>query len=380
MNSIGSMQNQYCYTMPYAGGANNGPLFGAGTAKMMRKQARSKWQERMAGTSTDGDVCEIRERLRNGKDKKENQTAMEAILSNMQGYGQSVRTNRQQSQETSLTKKKLHYHFKSVSAKIISCKTSQTARQAVSQVQREILKLKRDKASGKYDSEEVEAAIVHAESMERVAKKKVRHLEEEEMARAAGVSSLEDGIGESRESRESETERWFEYERVEEQTDTVTAYYEENVEAYSLRSTWSDEDDAGTDIAADMQGDRVVSDKFGNRNSMYPDMERAMNYTGAMTNMDEMLSGMEDLTSEIMDAFSEGMRDLMDEMGFGDLANSLLARGEEAEPEELKMAGIKHRVKEMKEIAEADCEYLKAVFEHLEAMKNEATPSIDVAL
>ena len=40
-----------------------------------------------------------------------------------------------------------------------------------------------------YDSEEIEAAISHAKAIERVAKKKVRHLEEEELAKACGACS-----------------------------------------------------------------------------------------------------------------------------------------------------------------------------------------------
>lgn len=60
------------------------------------------------------------------------------------------------------------------------------ARLAAAQARREILRLKSQKQSGKYDNEELEAAIEHAKAMERVAKKKARHLEEEEMAKCTG--------------------------------------------------------------------------------------------------------------------------------------------------------------------------------------------------
>lgn len=40
------------------------------------------------------------------------------------------------------------------------------------------------------------------------------------------------------------------------------------------------------------------------------------------------------------------------------------------DPADLKMMKIKHRNKEMKDIVKADAEYLKAVFNHLEKMKD----------
>ena len=102
---------------------------------------------------------------------------------NTQSYGESIRAQRQKAKDTSLSLKKLKYQFKSLSTKILRSKTSLAARQAAGQARREILRLKSQKQSGKYDNEELEAAIEHAKAMERVAKKKARHLEEEEMAK-----------------------------------------------------------------------------------------------------------------------------------------------------------------------------------------------------
>ena len=53
--------------------------------------------------------------------------------------------------------------------------------------------------------------------------------------------------------------------------------------------------------------------------------------------------------------------------GFSDTAVSV---DSETDPADLKMMKIKHRNKEMKDIFKADAEYLKAVFNHLEKMKD----------
>ena len=70
------------------------------------------------------------------------------------------------------------------------------------------------------------------------------------------------------------------------------------------------------------------------------------------------------------------MRDIMDEMGMDELSDTMLSVKKDIDPADLKMMKIKHRNKEMKEIVKADAEYLKAVFDRLEKMKdNPVIPS-----
>ncbi|MBP5384264.1 MAG: hypothetical protein J6Y57_04755, partial [Lachnospiraceae bacterium] len=285
--------------------------------------------ERSSGT-TAREVSEIRRMLtgmertqtdgsqRSAAKSTANRTAMDSILDSMQRYSDSVRTQRQQAKDTSLTKKKCSYHFKSISAQIIRSKTSMAARQAVSQATREILKLKREKMSGKYDSEEIEAAILHAESMERIARKKVKHLEAEELAKAAGSSMMDTENTGKPDDPKKEGERFFTYEREVEQTDTVSVYAKDSVEALSLSETISDEEP--------FQDGLVIGAP-----DPAPDME---DLTEAAINA--MMQGMEDLTDEVMDALSQGMRDLMDEMGLSDLADLMGAGENDPDPEELK--------------------------------------------
>ena len=355
MDTIRSLQNQYSYAMQNMNG-NGSMLFGKSAAKIIRKQAKASkslpaggaiaYDETGRTCSENSDVNEIRQTLRGARqNKKANQTVAEAILNSTKEYGKSIRTQRQQAKDTSVAKKKFHYSFKNMSSQILRSKTSQAARQVVGQAMREVLKLKREKFSGKYDSEEVEASILHAESMERVARKKVRHLEEEELAKAAGASYPEEAIENRDETAKSDAERYFEYERTVEQTDTVSVYAEESVEAFTSSLTVSDG-----------ELPENISDLAGQANDL-------------LSGIDDMMQNMDDLTEEVMDAFNEGMRDLMDEMGLGD---GLSAKGEDLDPEELKELKMKHRLKEMKEIVEADAEYLKAIFEHLERMRNGA--------
>ena len=294
-----------------------------------------------------------------------NRTVMDEILGSMQNYGDSIRTQRQQTQNTSLAKKKFNYHFKNISAQIIRSKTSMAAKQVATQATREILKLKREKMSGKYDSEEVEAAILHAESMERVARKKVRHLEEEELAKASGASYMEAASAKDDDTTKSSAERFYTYERTEESTDTVSIRMQDSFEGYT-ESTTIDTESAG----------KTPFENNAAPAATLQDQERLADLGTMLSGMDRMFSDadglMDELTDELMDAFTQGMRDMMDEMGFSDMADSLLSEGSELDPDELKMLKIKHRIREMKELTEADSAYLKAFFDHLENMKNAA--------
>lgn len=237
----------------------------------------------------------------------------DSIFSSSQSYGESLRTQRQAAKDTSLQLKKLKYQFKNISSRILRSKTSAAARQVVGQARREVLRLKREKQSGNYDSEEIDAAIEHAKAMERVAKKKVKHLEEEEMAKASGGPCAGNMVEEEKDVSD-ETSR-------DESTDDVLR--EEELQD------------------AQFQGEEDIT-----------------------------LSDMENLTSEMMDELSEGMKEMLSEMGLDELSDSLLSAKGDMDPADLKMMKIKHRNKEMKDIVKADAEYLKAVFDHMEKAKS----------
>ncbi|MCR5746391.1 MAG: hypothetical protein K6G03_01635, partial [Lachnospiraceae bacterium] len=77
-------------------------------------------------------------------------------------------------------KKRLPYNFKQMSKQIMQAKTSDAARPLVAKVQAKLSWLYKKLRSGEYGDSEIAAAIIHAAAMERIAKRKVRHLEEEE--------------------------------------------------------------------------------------------------------------------------------------------------------------------------------------------------------
>lgn len=82
--------------------------------------------------------------------------------------------------------KRLQYNFKYISSKILMSKTSESAGKALATAQSNIGALYRKLKTGNFDEKEVELAIVHAKKMERTARKKLKHLQEEECAKQRG--------------------------------------------------------------------------------------------------------------------------------------------------------------------------------------------------
>lgn len=79
-------------------------------------------------------------------------------------------------------KKKLQYNFKQISSQIMRTKKAAGAGQVVSSARQKVASLRRVLYSGQYDDTELKLAIKHAESILRVAKKRKKHLQEEENA------------------------------------------------------------------------------------------------------------------------------------------------------------------------------------------------------
>ena len=260
-----------------------------------------------------------------------------SMFSSTQSYGESLRTQRQQAKNTSLSLKKLKYQFKNLSTKILRSKTSLAAKQVAGQARREVLRLKSKKQSGDYDSEEIQAAIDHAKAMERVARKKARHLEEEEMAKCTG--------GPCAGSRIDEEEKL-----TGEDTKTV----EENQKKL----------DNAEESMDPVQNEYAMTD---------PDLAMLQTYANcgtALDSLNEVLLSLDEFSDEILDQFSESMKDLFSEMGMDELADSLTSVQRDMDPADLKMMKIKHRNKEMKDMVKADAEYLKAVIDRLEKIKS----------
>ena len=287
-------------------------------------------------TASKNSVSDIKRMLardsRSTQTQAANSLGQESIVTSTLSYSEALRNQRQQTKNTTLALKKLKYQFKNISSKILRSKTSQAARQA----RREVLRLKRQKQSGNYDDEEIEAAINHAKAMERVAKKKAKHLEEEEMAKAAR------GIWQGEKVCTDEEER--------------TSDTDQNTDPEAKEELPCEASDAQSDM--DLE-------KYD-----YPQLDEFLLQTS------ELMVEISDFTSEMMQELSDSMRDMMDEMGMDELSDTMLSVKKDIDPADIKMMKIKHRNKEMKEIVKADAEYLKAVFDRLEKMKdNPVIPS-----
>ena len=322
----------------------SGGVYGSGNTGLPQAFSGGKKtqnnQKSIFGAKNKSSVTDIRRMLarddRNGQMQAANSWSQDSIVTSSLSYSESLRNQRQQTKNTTLALKKLKYQFKNISSKILRSKTSQAAKQAAGQARREVLRLKRQKQSGNYDDDEIEAAINHAKAMERVAKKKAKHLEEEELTKAAG------GIWQGEKVCADEEER--------------TSDTDQNTDPETEEELPCEASDAQTDMDLEQYD--------------YPQLDQFLLQTS------ELMVEISDFTSEMMQKLSDSMRDMMDEMGMDELSDTMLSVKKDIDPADLKMMKIKHRNKEMKEIVKADAEYLKAVFDRLEKMKdNPVIPS-----
>lgn len=123
---------------------------------------------------------------------------MSMIIGRMQSYMRSytiynkdgapaatVTTKKAKAKKNSSQKKykKLNYNFKEISGQILRAKTSVTAGRAVLKARSRAASLRQKLYSSEYDDDDLRRAIIHADKMLRIAKKRQKHLREEENAK-----------------------------------------------------------------------------------------------------------------------------------------------------------------------------------------------------
>ncbi|MDE6405309.1 MAG: hypothetical protein K2M20_06630 [Lachnospiraceae bacterium] len=106
---------------------------------------------------------------------------------------QTANAIRIQKNKANQKKKKLNYNYKKISRQITMNNTSTGARRVITKAREEVVSLLRKQMSGKYDETDIRHAIIHARKMERIARRKKKHLEEEEKAKATGKGLVEQG-------------------------------------------------------------------------------------------------------------------------------------------------------------------------------------------
>ena len=209
-------------------------------------------------------------------------------------------------------KKKVEYNFKGVSSQIVRARTVSSASMAYLSARRKVVDLMKKRGAKDYDQDEVEIAIRHAEAILRTARKKKKHLTEEEQAKQQAKKNKEEkGLSENL------SEDDLNFEETEEAQEDEQEYSEEELEP-----------------------------------------------------MTEELS--DELQQKMEQDITEWMRELEEQMALEEQMESL---SEFVSPhmteEDLENLKKKHRAKELLEITKADMEYLKSMFEKYEKEKAE---------
>ena len=225
----------------------------------------------------------------------------------------TIRTSRPSKSSNNSKKKKkpLQYNFKQISSQIMLSKTPANARKVLTKARGKVAELLKKQNSENYDDRELRDAIIHAKKMERIAKKRMKHLQQEEDAKQDKNQS------ENMEDQELEMEDIFSNDELDEK--------------------------------------EVIDDEL-------------------LKIMQELQALMEESMDDLMDSLTE-------EAEFNDLVEEVAGIiEEELEPEELERLKKKHRADELREIAEADMKYLRALFDKLEKDKQSSPVNSGVSL
>nr|WP_297770404.1 hypothetical protein [uncultured Butyrivibrio sp.] len=332
--SVGILSNVTSYSNMYTGKSSWG-------------ESASKSTSGPSIENTEGSSSDMLRKLEYNRWKQEKKSS---VVEQSVSYADQLKASRKKSKEITNEKKKLQYSFKKISSQIIRSKNSVSARSAVQAAKREVMRLKRLRNTGEYDDEELQLAIDHAKSMEQVARKKAVHLEQEEM-----VERHQKGFGaalEEIEDKKAEDENENPEELLEEP---------ENIE--------SNEDQ----VAADIIDEYNVDPQYIPEMDLQYELQQAMEEN--QYQLEEMISAISENSEQVADTSNQAMTDMMDQMNqamsemmedldLTELSETLYAPDPNMSEDDLKMLKIKHRAKEMKEIAEADKEYLKGLMEH----------------
>lgn len=194
--------------------------------------------------------------------------------------------------------KRLQYNFKQISSQILMSKTSAGASRVVTKARGKVAELLRKVKHGEYDDKELEAAIIHAKKMERIARKRKRHLEEEENAKqkSSCLTETEESPELYRKAAEHEEESEISEDKLLELMQEYQKLMEETMEHFMEHSMDELECAVGLDELADEMTGTVKEDMSSE------DLERLKK----KHRLDEL--------REIMDADMKYLRALFDKL------------------------------------------------------------------
>ncbi|MCH5255709.1 MAG: hypothetical protein J1D87_00390 [Lachnospiraceae bacterium] len=104
------------------------------------------------------------------------------------------------SKKKNTKKKKLFYNFKKVSTQIMTSKTSTNAGKALTKARTTYIMLLIQQRSSEYSEEELKSALEHAEEMVRIAKKRKKHMEQEERVAQVSEPGFDEALDENEEA------------------------------------------------------------------------------------------------------------------------------------------------------------------------------------
>lgn len=330
--------------------------------KRQRTNTGNGWQAPSAERAADRKkMNSVRRMLSEGRQAEDGQTernvsCSEKVAESSFNYADSLRKARMKAKNTALKIKKLRYDYKSISTQILRSKTSTIAKQVVSRARREVIRLKRQRLNREYNDGELKAAILHAQAMLRVAKKKARHLQEEEMVKVTGgpcAAELEERKEQENRPAEEAIEDWE-----------------------ALHGSVASDDAALSGVSAAFGGASLQEDLAGAAQEQVRARQevteaRMARQQDAMAERQYVLEEQQEMMSELMEETWDAMEQTMREAGLEELAEDLTQTVEvEMDPADFERMKIKHRSEEMKAIAEADAEYLKVLFDRLEKEKS----------
>jgi len=317
------------------------------------------WRDTSNHAGTDKDVLAMKRMLsRSGQQEEPGAAFSRGIVEETISYSETLRQSRANAKNTSLQLKKLHYSFKSLSTQILRSKTSTNARQVAGKARREVIRLKRQRLSGEYDEEELESAITHAQAMERAAKKKARHLQEEEMVKVTGGPCAGE-LGEKEDQENRETDEKLE-------------------DALAARMFYEGGDSGLQDAvaAASQEWEQAYQDSLQMQGTELQEMMQVRMWE-LQQDMEQYADIAAQEMAQVMAEMSDSMEEMLEESGLSELAEDMMEPVViEMDPADLKMMKIKHRSEELRAIAKADAEYLKALFDRLEKSKETSLPGI----
>lgn len=108
----------------------------------------------------------------------------------------TVSKPKKHSSQAGKLKKRIPYNFKEISTQILQSKKSSAVAPVVVRARGKIVNLKRKLKTGEYDDTELTAAILHAERILRVAKKRLKNMQAEERAQKGTSNPFEDKLEE----------------------------------------------------------------------------------------------------------------------------------------------------------------------------------------